>query len=60
MYDPSGKWDARFDLPATVDNVAFFYPFTTTLIEIRINREPLPLVWVNAVLWFLPKSGQPA
>jgi hypothetical protein len=56
VYDRSGKWDAQFDLPATVDGVRFFYPFTTTLVEIRINREPLPLVGVNDVLWFLPKQ----
>ncbi len=33
--------------------VTFFYPFTTTLVEIRINREPLPLTGTNKVLWFL-------
>lgn len=58
MYDRSGKWDAQFDLPGEVDRgVSFFYPFTTTMVEIRINREPLPLIGVNDVLWFLPKGS---
>jgi len=30
----------------------FFYPFTTTLIELRLNREPLPLTGKNEVAWF--------
>jgi hypothetical protein len=56
QLDREGKWDAQFSLPAEVDDgVSFFYPFTTTLVEIRINREPLPLVGPNEVLWFLPK-----
>ncbi len=54
-YDQSGKWDAKFVLPAQVDkDVAFFYPFTTTMVEVRINREPMPLVGANQVLWFIP------
>jgi hypothetical protein len=31
----------------------FFYPFTTTLIEIIINREPLPFRDKNEIAWFL-------
>jgi hypothetical protein len=33
----------------------FFYPFTTTLIEIILNREPLPPKAINKVTWFLQK-----
>jgi pimeloyl-ACP methyl ester carboxylesterase len=33
---------------------AFFCPFTTTLIEIQLNREPLPLNQVSKLLMFLP------
>lgn len=33
--------------------VKFFYPFTTTLIEIILNREPLPAKQKNNVTWFL-------
>ena len=49
-----GKWDAELDISALVDNtgVNFFYPFTTTLVELRMNREPLPLAGKNQVCWF--------
>jgi hypothetical protein len=30
-----------------------FYPFTTTLIQIVLNREPLPLNGVSSLLTFL-------
>jgi hypothetical protein len=54
--DPSddGKWDAELDISSLVDDVGlrFFYPFTTTLVELRLNREPLPLSGVNQVCWF--------
>jgi hypothetical protein len=36
----------------------FFYPYTTTLIEIILNREPLPLRDINKVTWFLRKENQ--
>jgi pimeloyl-ACP methyl ester carboxylesterase len=36
---------------------SFFCPFTTTLIEIQLNREPLPLNEVSRLLMFLtPKA----
>jgi hypothetical protein len=35
------------------EDVRFFYPFTTTLIEIVLNREPLPLRDVNKITQFL-------
>lgn len=49
-----GKWDGSLDLSQLLGDadVSFFYPFTTTLVEIRINREPLPLEGRNEVLWF--------
>lgn len=48
------KWDAVLEFDATIGTkeVAFFYPFTTTLIELRMNREPMPLEGVNKVFWF--------
>jgi pimeloyl-ACP methyl ester carboxylesterase len=51
----SGKWDAQLDLSQYLDDPAFsfFYPFTTTLIELRLNREPLPLEGKNNVCWFI-------
>jgi hypothetical protein len=49
-----GKWDAALDISALAGdaNVKFFYPFTTTLVEVRLNREPLPLAGKNEVCWF--------
>jgi hypothetical protein len=49
-----GKWDAALDISALAGdaNVKFFYPFTTTLVEVRLNREPLPLTGKNEVCWF--------
>ena len=49
-----GKWDAALDISTLAGDasVKFFYPFTTTLVEIRINREPLPLTGKNEVCWF--------
>ncbi|OLE98055.1 MAG: hypothetical protein AUG75_00845, partial [Cyanobacteria bacterium 13_1_20CM_4_61_6] len=59
MADPSSldrepKWDAALDISSLSDDtgIKFFYPFTTTLIEIRLNREPLPLTGKNEVCWF--------
>lgn len=49
-----GKWDAALDLSSLADDtgIKFFYPFTTTLIELKLNREPLPLTGKNEVCWF--------
>jgi hypothetical protein len=42
-----GLWDAVIDLTSNLPRGAtdpkFFYPFTTTLVEIQMNREPMPL-----------------
>jgi pimeloyl-ACP methyl ester carboxylesterase len=35
---------------------SFFCPFTTTLIEIQLNREPLPLQEMSRLLTFLPQK----
>jgi pimeloyl-ACP methyl ester carboxylesterase len=52
--DSSGKWDGELDLSELVGDaeVKFFYPFTTTLVEVRLNRVPLPLSGRNEVAWF--------
>jgi hypothetical protein len=39
----------------TNKDIKFFYPFTTTLIEIVLNREPLPFKEKNEIAWFLEK-----
>jgi hypothetical protein len=50
----SGKWDAEVNISDTLAKaqIDFFHPFTTTLIQIRMNREPLPLAGRNDVFWF--------
>jgi len=45
-----GLWDAKLDLTHLLNpkaEVKFFHPFTTTLVEIRLNREPLPITREN-------------
>ena len=34
----------------------FFYPFTTTFIEVILNREPLPIRDINKVAWFMKNN----
>jgi len=53
--DRSGKWDACLSFSNVIgdDAVKFFYPFTTTLVELRLNREPLPLSGANRITGFL-------
>ena len=50
-----GQWEGTIDLSrlAGEAKTTFFYPFTTTLLEIRLNREPLPLTGPNEVCRFL-------
>ena len=49
-----GDWDAELDISSLADDVGvkFFFPFTTTLVELRLNREPLPMTGKNEVCWF--------
>jgi pimeloyl-ACP methyl ester carboxylesterase len=56
-----GKWDAAINLTPTLHptgeggapgSASVFHPFTTTLIELKLNREPLPPMGPNKVLWF--------
>jgi pimeloyl-ACP methyl ester carboxylesterase len=50
-----GKWDAKIDLTPWLhdEKVRFFYPFTTTLVEISLNREPMPPTGVSTLLEFV-------
>jgi len=43
VVDGFGFWTAEHDLRLP-DGVTFFYPYTTTLLEIRLNREPTAAV----------------
>ncbi|HEX5972179.1 MAG TPA: hypothetical protein VFY85_09645 [Gemmatimonadaceae bacterium] len=53
--DTGGKWDACLSFSNVIGDeaVKFFYPFTTTLLELRLNREPLPLSGANRIAGFL-------
>lgn len=53
--DDQGKWDACLNFASVIgdDAVKFFYPFTTTLVELQLNREPLPLSGANRIAEFL-------
>jgi hypothetical protein len=51
-----GLWDAQIRLPSVFgdDGRRFFHPFTTTFLEICLNRDPLPFGMVeNRVCGFL-------
>ena len=58
--DGEGKWDAALDISTLLEGLAqpdgqktgLFYPFTTTLVELMLNREPLPLKEPNDICWF--------
>ena len=54
----NGVWDAWIDLTRLLadDGVRFFFPFTTTLVELRLNREPMPPAGVNRVLRFVERG----
>ena len=53
-----GMGQVTFDLGPVVKTKdgTLFYPFTTTLVEIILNREPMPLDKVSEVCWMLPGS----
>jgi hypothetical protein len=50
------SWTAGIVLD-DLQRISFFYPFTTTLVELTIDREPVPFRGPNRVLWF---KGMPA
>lgn len=45
-------WDGLIDLSDIRHDVTFFHPFTTTLVEVRLDREPLPLRGENQLVRF--------
>ena len=50
-----GTWDAVIDMEKFLTDAtnSFFFPFTTTLIEIKINREPMPPFGKNNLFEFI-------
>jgi len=53
--DREPGWTAEVNLYREPDDLgqSFFSPFSTTLIELRLDREPHPPVGPNRVCWFL-------
>ena len=49
----SGTFDGSLRPAAAATPVHLFFPYTTTLIELTFNREPVPPQGRNKVLWFL-------
>lgn len=56
--DRADGWDGALDLSALGPQapITLFHPFTTTLIEVILDREPRPYAGRNEVFWF---SGAP-
>lgn len=54
VYNIDAQPTFSLDLTPLLNNseYTFFYPFTTTLLEVKLNREPLPPNLVNKVMWF--------
>ena len=57
-----GKWDAIIDLSENLGSPiggehSFFQPYTTSLIEMKMNREPMPLEIgrVSTILTFVDR-----
>lgn len=50
-----GWWDAQIDISNLLNQprYSFFYPLTTTLLEIRLDREPMPLIGRNRLTRFI-------
>jgi len=58
--DGQSTWDACLDLSPLLKDAKtkLFYPLTTTLVEVQLNREPIPLEYnsPNTVCWFMGKE----
>lgn len=54
------KGDVILDITSLAsDKYRLFHPYTTTLIEIRVSRETLPLDAASKLLYFLDDKGNP-
>jgi hypothetical protein len=52
--DAVDGWDGALDLSrfGPQGEVKLFWPFTTTLVEVVLDREPRPYTGPNEVFWF--------
>ena len=59
-FDDEGSTELEIDLsehlPERADTPDFFTPFTTTLVEIRFNREPYPFDGATKLLVWLERD----
>ncbi len=54
-HDPSDNLPVKMDITAlTEGGSSLLYPYTTTLLEIFVEREPMPLQAVSSLFTFLP------
>lgn len=53
-HDPSGNKPVKMDITAlTQGDGSLFYPYTTTLLEVFVEREPMPLKGISKLFTFL-------
>ena len=58
-FGADGLWDAIVPITASSeDGQNFFQPFTTTLIELRLNRDPKPFTADRVKLCYFGEWGQ--
>ena len=50
--DHSGGSPVRFDITALAQGASLLYPYTTTLLEVFVEREPTPLGKVSTIFTF--------
>jgi hypothetical protein len=58
-FDGDGSTELEIDLSEHLPDgpgTDFFVPFTTTLVEVRFDREPYPLTGVSRLLRFLERA----
>jgi hypothetical protein len=52
--DPNGIWDAKIRLEIKNADMQIFHPFTTTFVQLTLNRDPMPFgANVNKIFRFL-------
>ena len=57
-HDPSDNLPVKMDITAlTQGGSSLLYPYTTTLLEIFVEREPMPLAAVSTLFTFLPPDA---
>jgi len=50
--DHSGGSPVKFDITALAQGASLLYPYTTTLLEVFVEREPIPLGKVSTIFTF--------